>query len=113
MTDTLLITRNRVPEEILTENSSGKSLSISPRDIESTTHRLSQEATDNINRIKCLDKAALTGDFSASTAIGNNLAEIHNHIEHYRSSDYLHAKAFLMESSLPVSDSVQFSIRPI
>jgi hypothetical protein len=95
VTDTLLITRNGVPEEMsIAENSSGKSLSISPCDIESTTHRLSQEATNNMNRIKCFGKAALTGDSSASTAIGDELAEIHNHMEHCRSSDCLHAKDF-------------------
>ncbi|KAJ5370036.1 uncharacterized protein N7496_006128 [Penicillium cataractarum] len=95
VTNTFSITRNGFPEETLfTDNPSWKNLSYSPYDMGSMTHRLPHETADNINRAKPLGKAVLAWDSPMSTAIGDELAEIHNHMEHCRNTDCLQAKAF-------------------
>jgi hypothetical protein len=94
--DTSSMTRNAVPQEISiqTDTSFGKGLSCGSYDISSTKRRLSHETADNINRIKCLGKTASTWGSSVSTAIGDELAAIHEHMEYCRNADCLHAKAF-------------------
>lgn len=96
------MTRNAVPQDISiqTDISYRKGLSCGSYDIGSTKCGLSHETVDNINRIKCLDKTASTWGSSVSTAVGDELAAIHDHMEHCRNADCLQAKAFF--------DGIQF-----
>jgi hypothetical protein len=61
-----------------------------------------------VPQIKCLGKTASTWDSSISAAIGDELAAIHDHMEHSRNADCQQAKAFLMGFSPLVSNSVLY-----
>lgn len=95
MPDTSSITHNAVPHETIdrTDTSLGKGLSRDPYDVGPTKRRLSHETAGYMNRIKCVVKTASTWGSSVSTAIGDELAAIHDHMEHCRNADCLHAKA--------------------
>lgn len=98
MADCLLITRNGVPEEILVaETPTRECLSTSFYDIGSMNRRLSQEAADNMSRAECLGKAVNTRVASMSTAIGDELAGIYDHMEHCRDINCLNAKGLFDE----------------
>lgn len=96
MPDNSSITHNAVPHEIIdrTDTSLGKGLSRDSCDMRPTQRRLSHETADYMNRIKFLDKTASTLDSSVSTAIGDELAAIYDHIDHCRNADCSHANAF-------------------
>jgi hypothetical protein len=94
--DTSSMTRNPVPQDISirTDTSFRKGLSRGSYNIGSTKRRLSHVTAENMNRIRYIGKAASTWGSSVSTAIGDELATIHDHIDHCRNANYLHAKAF-------------------
>lgn len=90
MANNFSITCNGFPEETLTTNNLfWKNLLYSPCNIGSIIHRLLYKTADNINQTKYLDKAVLIWDSSIFTAIGNELAKLYNHIEHYQDTNYL------------------------
>ncbi|KAI2791733.1 hypothetical protein POX_c04609 [Penicillium oxalicum] len=106
--DTFPVTRNAAPQEISiqADKAFGKGFSSSPYDMGPTKPRLSLEPADNINEARFLGKTALAWGSSISTAIGDELAAIHDHMEHCRKADCLQAKAFFdgiqpPQSSLP------------
>ncbi|GLI74854.1 hypothetical protein PoHVEF18_003102 [Penicillium ochrochloron] len=63
-------------------------------------------------QIKCLGKTALTWDSSISAAIGDELAAIHDHMEHCRNADCRQAKAFFDRIQSPQNTLPSNSNRP-
>ncbi|KAJ5471951.1 hypothetical protein N7539_008520 [Penicillium diatomitis] len=103
MPDSFSVTRNAAPQEISiqADNTFRKGFSSGPYDIGLTNPRSSLEAADNTNKARSLGKTALTWGSSVSTAIGDELAAIHDHMEHCRNADCLQAKAFFDGIQLP------------